>query len=241
MNKENVKETTIIQNIEKKSLETEDIDELTNQLISLNLSKEKTPTKKERLIPNYDNFNTTGNILMVGEGTFSFAKVFVEYFQDLKEKIVATELRTKENLLKNYDLSFQENYDCLIKENIRIEFKIDCTKIHEIYSKEHISTIIWNAPYSQKPREKFGYLIQKFFESAVQIQKKEDNIFLRLTTSETYFPKYEKENWIEFVKKHYQEDILECDSIINYEHRFNTPTIPIGIEFKLYKYTKFSD
>ncbi|CCC68711.1 hypothetical protein NCAS_0B06270 [Naumovozyma castellii] len=69
-------------------------------------------------------------LLLVGEGDFSFARSIVEEGYILPENLIATSYDASPTELKlKYPNSFEENYQFLLKEKVKVLFQIDATKL----------------------------------------------------------------------------------------------------------------
>ena len=97
---------------------------------------------------NYKDFDLSGRILLLGEGSFDFSKKLVEILSIIlkdrfdAKKIIATEIRDENNILEFYPEA-KNNLDYLRKMGIEVSFGIDALKLDCIYKDFLIETIIW--------------------------------------------------------------------------------------------------
>lgn len=93
-----------------------------------NVKKNKQLQKEnqEKFIP----FNPTENLLLIGEGDFSFARSIIEQCYILPENLIVTSYDASIQELKlKYPKTFEENYKYLTDEKVSMFFRIDATNL----------------------------------------------------------------------------------------------------------------
>ena len=112
--------------------------------------KEKTE-KKPKIILKQKYYN---NRLFVGEADFSYTVALLNKRQrdypNLGMAIVATELKSKQELNDLYPSSFLENINQLREKGVKIYYNIDATRIGEIFSHRY-QRIHFNFPHDRSP------------------------------------------------------------------------------------------
>lgn len=112
-------------------------------------------------------FGRDQTLLLIGEGDFSFARSIVEQEYIRPENLIATSYDASVTELNlKYPHTFQENYDFLVQEGVKILFHTDATKLvrsmkiskHTPWSKvigpawrhKYLDNIMFNFPHTGK-------------------------------------------------------------------------------------------
>ena len=128
------------------------------------LAQAKLQKKREgSIIP----FKSNETLLLIGEGDFSFARSIVEQGYMQPQNLIATSYDASVTELNlKYPNTFQENYDFLIEEGVKILFHTDATKLirsmkiskHTPWTKimgnewrfKYLNNIMFNFPHTGK-------------------------------------------------------------------------------------------
>ncbi|KAL3233398.1 hypothetical protein RNJ44_03438 [Nakaseomyces bracarensis] len=131
--------------------------------LNKNQKAQKLQSANQKFIP----FERNETLLLVGEGDLSFARSIVEEDYILPENLIVTSFDNSPTELRlKYPHSFEENYEFLVSENVKIFFQIDATKLiksfkiskHTPWSKimgpawryKYLQNIMFNFPHTGK-------------------------------------------------------------------------------------------
>lgn len=157
--------------------------------LNKNQKAQKLKVENQKFIP----FSKNETLMLIGEGDLSFARSIVEEGYILPENLIVTSYDNSPTELKlKYPHSFEENYDFLVSENVKIFFQIDCTKLiksfkiskHTPWSKimgptwkyKYLQNIMFNFPHTGRGIKdqdrnimEHQELVFGFFDSAKQL------------------------------------------------------------------------
>lgn len=131
---------------------------------------------------------TLDKMLILGEADFSYTVAFMQKRLRNRDNfpfksMIATELRNKKELQRLYQ-KFNGNIKQLRKRGVKTLFTINATKIHKSFKGQRITKIYFNCPHVHGANPKSGLIfikiIQQFFQSAKQLQRCNDRIYLTI-------------------------------------------------------------
>ena len=114
----------------------------------------------------------TGNILVIGDGDFSYSVALASINQVQGDaQITASSVDTKNDIINKYSEG-EKNLNILdLDPNVTLKYKLDVTTPESIGSEPMWDSIVWNFPYPTKTRiastQDGSLLLDSFFENLV--------------------------------------------------------------------------
>lgn len=171
------------------------------------------------------------NILIVGDGDFSFSKSLIQL--NINSTITTTTLDTPQILYKSFPQSY-DNIQTILHHKGIVQYEIDATKLSLIYNHEKFDVVFWNFPHvAGKQNIKYNrQLIREFFNDAKHVLNDSHSSSILITLVEGQSGLYANSsiqwNYSWKLNEQVHEAGLIVNDVVNYDPNWFEGYSPLG-------------